>query len=135
MNSVQVKVAEQITNLAPKVEDAVVAALTDRELTRRSDALVQALDKLDTMEKAFLKLGPDQITYDDKGVKTGETFSKARIDARNKDQGKINKLTGAITKALEKSDFNDLYNLAKNNNDQKQGGRSGDEEVTEPVAE
>ena len=130
MNSVQMKVAEQISSIAPKVEDAVVAVLTDRELERRSNALVQALDKLDTMEKAFKKLGPDQTTFDETGAKTTESFSKQRIEARNKETRNIDKLTKAINKSLESGDFNDLYNLSKQGgNNQKSSGNSGDEET------
>lgn len=111
-NSVQMKVAEQISAIAPKVEDKVVGTLVDRELVKRSDALVNVMDKLDKANKDFKRLVADVKTYDEKGTVLTETFSKARIDERAKAQKQIDKMTGAINKALEKGDFGDVYNLA-----------------------
>lgn len=112
MNSVNVAVAQQISDLGPKVQDKVVGALVDRELDRRSDALVQAIDHLAKFEKELKKLGPDQIAYNEKGEKTSETYSKARTEEREKLAKKIDKYTKAITKALENKEFGDVYNLA-----------------------
>jgi hypothetical protein len=115
MISVQVKVAEQISQLGPSVEDQVVRALADREKNRRADALVKALDDLARFEQDFKKLKPDQVAFDDKGEKVSETFSKIRIDERDKLTKKIEKYTKAINKALENKDFGDVYNLSNNN--------------------
>jgi hypothetical protein len=114
--SVQLKVAEQISNLGPAVEEKVVGALVDREKNRRADALVQTMDKLSKMELELKKLGPDQVALDDKGEKVSETYSKARAEERKKLSEKIDKHAKAITKALEKSDLGDVYNLAKDQN-------------------
>lgn len=121
MNSVQIKVAESITNIAPKVEDKVVDALVDRELEKRSTALVSAMDKLTKLETELNKFKADQVSYNDAGEKVSETFSKAKLEERTKLNGKIIKMTNAINKALEKSDFSDVYNIDKSGDDKKQG--------------
>lgn len=113
MNSVQVAVAEKIALLAPAVQDQVVEALLTREKTKRADAMVQVIDKLEREEKSFVKLVADGATYDEKGNKVTSYFTKARLDERTKTQKKIDKLTGALNKALEKGDFGDVYNFAK----------------------
>jgi len=70
------------------------------------------MDKLSDLEKQLKKLTPDQANYDEQGNKVTEYFSKARIEERDKITGKINKSTKALTNALEKKDFSDVFNLA-----------------------
>lgn len=113
MNSVQVKVAEQITGLSPQVEDKVVGVLVGRELTRRSDALVKVMDAHEKLGKDMQRLKPDQISYNEKGEKVAETFSKSKLDERAKLQKNIDKHANAINKALEKAEFGDVYNLSQ----------------------
>ena len=55
--------------------------------------------------------------YDETGKKVSEYYSKGRLDERNKLEGKISKITNAITKALDKGDFGDVYNLANEKQD------------------
>lgn len=127
MNSVQVKVAETIANISPKVEDKVVDVLVDREVKRRSDALVSALDKLDKMEKELLKIKADQISFDEDGKVVSQTYSKAKKEEKDKLSQKITKAVNAINKALEKGDYGDVYNIDKAGDSQK-SDRDGDQE-------
>jgi len=119
MNTVQVKVAETIANIAPKVEDKVVDVLVERELKRRSDALVSAMDKLDKMEKELSKIKADQISFDEDGKIVSQTFSKAKKEEKDKLSQKVQKATNAINKALEKGEFGDVYNIDKAGDSQK----------------
>ncbi len=109
--SINLKVGAKIVELAPTVETKVIEALAERELTKRVTALTNAIDGLDKLEKQLKRLGPDLIAFDDKGAKTSEGFSKARVEERKKLQDQINKWTNAINKALEKKDFGDVYNF------------------------
>ncbi len=124
MLTVQTKVAEQLANLSPKVEEKVVEALTKRELDKRSDAVVKILDLLSRSEVDVKKLGPDLYTFDAEGKRTSEAYSKARTEERKKAHERIEKLTKALTKALDNNDYGDLYNLAKEQptKDQRDGG-------------
>lgn len=125
MNSVTVAVAQQIATLNPKVEEAVTKVLVERELNKRSDAIVVVLDTLSKLENDLKKIKPDQISYDLDGKVTAETYSKAKSEEHKKLKEKIAKYTSAINKALEKADFGDVYNL-KN---QKQGGDGSSRET------
>lgn len=117
MNSVQTAVAEKIATLGPSVEEKVVDALVGRELNRRSEALVGAMDKLSKLEGDLKKIKPDQISYDEDGKEVSKTYSKAKTEEKDKLNKKIGKFTAAITKALEKDDFNDVYNIDKQTGD------------------
>lgn len=129
--SVHAKVAEQIGAINPKVEDKVVGVLVDRELTKRSDALVVVLDALAKLESDMKKLKPDmQMFGTEEGSAPVEAFSKAKHEERKKLGEKITKYTNALNKALDKGDYGDVYNL-KN---QKPGG-SGDSEKTDTDAD
>lgn len=130
MNTVQTKVAEQIATLNPKVEDAVVGVLVQRELTKRSDALVIVIDALAKLELEMKKQKPDMVFYDADGTLAAESFSKAKFEEKKKLGEKITKYENAITKALDKGDFGDVYNL-KN---QKPGG-SGDSQAADPASD
>lgn len=113
MNSVQTTVAAKITALAPLVEDKVVDAIVDREVSKRSDALVKLIDAVDIFERDLKKVKPKQ-TFDIDGKVISESYDKQTLEERNKLVKKISKYTTAISKALEKSDFGDAYNLSKN---------------------
>lgn len=112
-DSVATKVAEKIKSLgAAAVEEAAIAIMVDRTLKKRTDAVVSVIDKIETGERELRKLVADQISYDGAGTKTGETFSKAVIDARQQANQKIGKLRKALDKALNDGDFGDVLNLA-----------------------
>lgn len=116
--SVHAKIAEQLSELSPKVENAVVDALVERELTKRSEAVVQCMDMLAKCEGDLRKIKPDQVSYDGDGKEVSSTFSKNKFEEKKKLLERIEKLKNAITKAIEKGDFSDVYNL-------KNSGASG----------
>ena len=123
--SVQQKIATQIAELAPSVEEAVVNTLVERELTKRSEAVVQCMDTLGKLEGDIRKIKPDQVSYDSDGKIISESFSRNKFEEKKKLIERIGKYTSAITKAIEKADFSDVYNL-KN---QGAGGSSSNKET------
>lgn len=124
MNSVQIKVAESIANIAPKVEDQVVEAIVERELEKRSTAIVKAMDTLTKFENDLKKIKPDQTSFSEIGEKISESYSKAKLEEKNKLTQKIDKNTKAINKALETGDYQDVYNL------NKQGGEPAKQDTS-----
>lgn len=125
MNSVQIKVAESIANITPKVEDQVVEVLVERELEKRATAIVKAMDTLSKFEGELKKIRPDQTSFSETGEKISETYSKAKLEEKNKLQQKIDKNTKAINKALETGDYQDVYNL------NKQGGEPSRQDTSD----
>jgi len=126
--SVHEKIASQIVELAPRVEDDVVEVLVERELTKRTEAIVQCMDTLAKMEGDLRKIKPDQASYDGDGKVISESFSKNRFEEKKKLIERIGKFTAAITKAIEKADFSDVYNL-------KNQGKGGDSSSSEATGE
>lgn len=96
------------------IEEQVAETLFKREIDKRSEAVVKVLDLISQEEKELKKIDrPDNIVYDRTGKPLGEgSYSKARLELIQKGTKKIERLKGAINKALEKSDYGDLYNAA-----------------------
>jgi len=126
--SVQQKIATQIAELAPSVEETVVNTLVERELTKRSEAVVQCMDTLGKLEGDLRKIKPDQVSYDSDGKIISESFSRNKFEEKKKLIERIGKYTNAITKAIEKADFSDVYNLK---NQGSGGGKDSTETDTE----
>lgn len=126
--SLHQKIAAQIVELAPQVETDVVAVLVERELTKRTEAVVQCMDTLAKLEGDLRKIKPDQVSYDSTGKIISESFSKNKFEEKKKLTERIDKFTAAITKAIEKADFGDVYNLK---NQGASGGSGSSEANTE----
>lgn len=107
---IRTKIAEQLSNISPKVENDVVETLVTREVFKRSAAIVQALEDLSDLEKNLKKIKPDQSGFDVDGKVISETYSKTRLEELNKTKAKIDKYTKAIDNALN-GDLSDVYNL------------------------
>jgi len=127
MTSIREKIAETIVNAAASVEDKVVDVFVDREVAKRSEALVKVIDKINDAENSLKKIRPDQISYNEKGEKVQESFSKGKLDEKNKLHQQIDKIMKAITKALENNDYGDVYNLAGGKDQGKGGGKDSGE--------
>jgi len=82
--SVQQKIATQIAELAPSVEEAVVNTLVERELTKRSEVVVQCMDTLGKLEGDLRKIKPDQVSYDSDGKIISESFSRNKFEEKKK---------------------------------------------------
>lgn len=126
VNSVSMLVAEQVKSLYPRVEDEIVKIMVARELKKRVDALVIVMDKLATLEKDFLKVRPDQVSLDEAGKEISATYSKNKFEERKKANEQINKVRGAIEKALSKADYSDVYKLSSGKTlEQPSSGETG----------
>lgn len=102
---------EQLAALGPRVMAEVASRMAEREVKKRTDKMVQALDRAATMTVDHLKLGPDNVGYNAEGQKTSESYSKKRLDEINKSQSNIAKLQSAIAKADSSGDYGDLDKL------------------------
>lgn len=127
-NTVHTMVAGRLATIVPVVTDKVVDVLVGREVQKRSDAMVKVIDLLDQQEKALSKIRPDQLQHDEKGTVLSSTYSKQRLDEKKKAEAAVERTTKAITVALEKGDFNEVYKLAANPN---AGGKPESEGSTE----
>ena len=114
--SIRTKIADEMKNISPKIEVAIVNHLTDKEKTRRADAWLKVFDQLDKAEKEHTKIARADvinITYNDKGQKEQyEAFSPARVKEIEKLDERITKLKNALNKSLEKGEWKDVFDLA-----------------------
>jgi hypothetical protein len=129
MATVHDKVADQISKINPRVEEQVVGVLVDRELKKRSDALVNVLDKLATLAGQLKKIRPDQGSYDADGKETASWFSKAKAQEKKKLEEQVSKMENAINKALTTGDYSNVYNIAAGKDPKPSG--SGDSAETD----
>jgi len=106
-------VAEQIAAISPAVNSKVIDALVARELEKRSDAVLNGLDKLRGLQNDLKKIRPDVGgAYDEEGNEIKPTlFSKAKFDERKKLVEQIEKLQKALDLAIDKGDMSKLYEL------------------------
>ena len=112
-DTINAAVAAQLATLGSKVvEDAVVKIMVDRDVEKRTTALVNVLEQITTTKRDLNKIGPDNVTYDITGARVSETFSKARIDERYRTEQKLTKMRKAVDKALTSNDFGDVFNLS-----------------------
>lgn len=118
MPTIHEKVAERLSDISPAVTDKVVDLLVDKEVNKRVDNITQGLAKLDDLEKERRKHSkPDVQTYKEDLSPADPQFSKERVDAIQKLNQKIEKLTKALDKAIDAGDFGDLNNLLHNKGD------------------
>lgn len=111
--SLQEHIAEQIAKCAPQVEGEVVTAIVDREVKKRSTAVVQCLDKLSKLEGELRRVKPDSVAFNADGTVASALFTKPALEARDKLVQRIDKVKKAIDKAFDKKpDFSDVYNHA-----------------------
>jgi hypothetical protein len=115
MSSITEKVAEQIASSGENIKERVIQHLVAKEVERRSEAVIKALDSLDKLKREGLKIKPDVVSYGDDGKIASQAWSKAKIDERNTNQSKIDKLQAALNKGLDEGDFASLFNLVNGN--------------------
>lgn len=129
-NSIMETVAQQISTLNPRVEEQVVDVLVEREIKKRSEAVIILIDKIDGFERDLKKNKPDLVALDETGKTISENFTRKQLDARNKLKSQIKKYQDAINKALIEKDFSNVYQLAnekagapdKSGKDKDEGG-------------
>jgi hypothetical protein len=111
--TINTKVAEQLAAIAPQVAENIINHLVTKELTRRSDAIIQAIATSEKLSKDLAKLKPDNVLYNEDGTVASSTYTKAKLDEKSKITTQIKKIEDAIEKALANNDYSLLFNLAK----------------------
>jgi len=106
---VKSKVEEASTN--GTIREMVVEQLVEVEVGNRGTLLKDALDFRDSLFKEFNKVKPDQVQCDETGKVVNEFWSKGRAKELKEVTEKLHKLDGAINKAVEKADYENLKNV------------------------
>jgi len=107
-------VAERIAKSGDKVLEVIANARYEKEFKRRSDAATKVVDNLFVLEGNLKKIRPDHVSYTVVEGKRVEhaSWSKAKLDERDKLEQQIAQHETALTKAFEEDDWEKLFNLA-----------------------
>lgn len=89
-----------------EITKRVVDALAEKQIAERVMQLTKALAVRDEMSRKLDKIHPDLVSFDVKGGKTSEGYSKAKLEELNKTREELNKLDKAIAKAVDYADYN-----------------------------
>lgn len=132
MKTVQEAVAERIASAGPSVFDGVVDILADSVIKKRKDIVVQAVGTLDKLEKEHAKINRnDNVTFVD--GQRHESMTEKRFNEIKKSKERMDRLSAAISKALETNATDDYTKLEKlssgkpDDSAKEQGGGSGEE--------
>lgn len=112
-NSINTEVATRIASIAPQISEKVIDHLVSKELVRRTDAVIQALSEVEKLGKDLIKMKPDNTLYNDDGSVASSSWTKPKLEEKNKLVAKIQKINVALEKALGENDFNLLFSLQK----------------------
>jgi len=104
------EVKDAIKKSDSDVANKVKAHFVEKEVASRVDLIVDALDKLRTMDKDLNKIKADQVAYDEDGKEVSATWTKPKLKERNDQKAKIRKLSDAVEEALANGDFEKLKN-------------------------
>jgi hypothetical protein len=107
------KVAEQITTISPAVNESVVNFLVNKEVDKRSSAIIQGIDKYNGLKNDLRKVKPDQVLFAEDGKEVSSGYSKAKLEERKKLIEQIEKLEKALDQAIGGGDMSKLYDLVK----------------------
>lgn len=115
MSNINTEVANRLAAISPVVTEKVIDHLVSKEVNRRADAVITALGSIDKFTAELKKHKPDVVSYDDAGAVVSASWTKAKLEEKNKVENSIKKLNAAVEKALNENDYADLFNLTKQN--------------------
>jgi hypothetical protein len=119
--SVKELVAERLANSGDAVKELVIEKLVDDELEKRKQLVLKGVDAVDNARKDLSKIKPDQTSFDVEGQPVGTpAYSRGKLDELNKAKQKLAKLEGALNKALENNDYQELEKVLSQGGENKQ---------------
>ncbi len=115
MVTVRSLVAEKLGDtVGATVRERVVDVLVEEELTKRSNATLAVVRKLDEAMINLRKVDrPDTETFNADGTPASQTYSKSRLEDIKKAKELVEKLSNALEKAFEGNDFSKVLELGK----------------------
>ena len=114
-------VEEALSAAGSQVRQRAVNVLVEKELERRTKLLLDGLAKCDEAKRNFNKIKPDVITYNEKGEKQTESWSKPKVEERKKAEQLLKKFDEAIVEALgDKPNYEKLSKVVSGGGDDKE---------------
>lgn len=115
MNSIEIRdeIKSQIGGSTETVVKKVIDSLVSKEVDRRAELIISALEKKIQLQNDFDKIKPDQESYDEAGVVKSTSWSKEKIGEKNKAKKALEDFSAALDNALN-GDFEKLGQKLKN---------------------
>ncbi len=109
--AVRGEVLERLSTSGPGVRGLVVEELVQAEITKRKEAVLKVLARIDEKHKEQKKLeNQGTLFFDAKGEQAGlPTFTKQQADEMKKLREEINRMQVALENAFTNSDFKKLF--------------------------
>ena len=105
-NTITDKVTAALANVSDAVNDEVVNVLVEQDKSKRVDAIVAGLSKIDELTRSKYRLAKGDVeTFDADGKVVSSTFTKERLAEKKKNSEVLEKWTNALSKAIEKGDM------------------------------
>ena len=98
--SIRDAVAAKIAASNDTVHDRIIDILTTKEVERRVDGILKALEERDKLDKELRKIKPDVQTFNEDGSVKDSAYSKGKLDERKKVTERLSKVETAINEAL-----------------------------------
>jgi hypothetical protein len=106
------KVAELLAGSGPKVRDAVVSSLVDVQMARRQKAVLSIIEKIDGKDRELQKgMKAGQVVFGPDEKPLPPTFTKEQLESNKKLREEVSKMENALSAALDKNDWNKLFEL------------------------
>lgn len=104
-------VALRIAAIGNDVKEKVIEFEVNRKIALYVQMIIDRLTEIDNINKELKKIKPDNISYDEDGNFTSNSFSKQLYEKRVNLENRIKKVASAITTALEEDNFDPIKNL------------------------
>lgn len=111
--SIRDMVKERLSSASDAVKAAIVDSFVKDETERRVKATTTVLEKLEAAELEIRKIKPQYAGFSADGQPVGEPFySKEQAENLKKANEMVGKLNTALENALNKGDFQKVFELA-----------------------
>lgn len=124
--STSIQVTEQVKELvtAKVVNDKFTEILSNQEAFKKASAMVQLYEAIGKQRIEVLKIKPSGKFYNSEKELVREEFTHQEIEALKKAEERLHKMENAFTKAFEKGEYKDVFELVQQLGSKDKGGSS-----------
>ena len=117
LDSIRDEASSVLKSSQNTVRERLITGLVEAELANRVKILQDGFARRDTASKDLSAIRPDNISYAQDGSKLQEGWSQPQLKKRNEAVQKLTKIDGAISKALNEANFEELKKIVSSKPD------------------
>lgn len=103
-NTIHESVAMRLAMSLPSVVERVIELRTEAVLASRVNSLTMAVEAVAKIDGDLKRVRPGNVQYDGEGKVAGEFFTKDQVEEKKKLTDRREKITKALSAAMEKND-------------------------------